>query len=149
MPGNDPGLGHADSPPRIKAFLLCDQAIQDTRSRKWSIIGVFSKFEAPDFPAIIPRFFIFVKCDIAVEKSLEFQVVFGRAREGDAGEHVDVGTLVVRGEPTTRGKSFEAGVEVNGMPLPAAGNYVARLRIFGEEQTLTFEAGKTTKEGRA
>ena len=45
--------------PLLKAFLVCDQVIQDSQTGKKSLIGVFHELKASRFPAIHPTLWIY------------------------------------------------------------------------------------------
>lgn len=45
--------------PVIKAFLVCDQVIQDAQTGKKSLIGVFHELKATQFPAVHPSLWIY------------------------------------------------------------------------------------------
>ncbi|MCA8938530.1 MAG: hypothetical protein KDB07_01875, partial [Planctomycetes bacterium] len=46
--------------PKVKAFLLCDQAIQSVDG-KHSIVGVFQRIHASEFPVFHHRFGIYLR----------------------------------------------------------------------------------------
>jgi hypothetical protein len=45
--------------PVLKAFLVCDQIIQDAQSGKKSLIGVFHELKSTRFPAVHPQLWIY------------------------------------------------------------------------------------------
>ncbi len=45
--------------PVLKAFLVCDQVIQDAQTGKKSLIGVFHELKASRFPAMHPALWIY------------------------------------------------------------------------------------------
>lgn len=45
--------------PVLKAFLVCDQVIQDMQTGKKSLIGVFHELKATKFPAVHPSLWIY------------------------------------------------------------------------------------------
>ena len=45
--------------PVLKAFLVCDQVIQDAQTGKKSLIGVFHELKANRFPAVHPALWIY------------------------------------------------------------------------------------------
>jgi hypothetical protein len=45
--------------PKVKAFLICDQVIRST-DMKYSIIGVFRRVHAPQFPVFHARFGLYM-----------------------------------------------------------------------------------------
>lgn len=45
--------------PVVKAFLICDQIIQDAQTGKKSLIGVFHELRAERFPAVHPLLWIY------------------------------------------------------------------------------------------
>ena len=45
--------------PVLKAFLVCDQVIQDAQTGKKSLIGVFHELKASRFPAVHPALWIY------------------------------------------------------------------------------------------
>jgi hypothetical protein len=48
-------------PPRCKAILLCDLVIVDVATRKTSLIGIFDRFTAPQFPTAVGPFYAYVQ----------------------------------------------------------------------------------------
>lgn len=61
-------------PPRCKAILLCDQVIIDAVTKKHSIIGIFDRISAHQYPATIQPCYAFVQlvdgigeCDLRAE----------------------------------------------------------------------------------
>jgi hypothetical protein len=48
-------------PPKCKAILLCDQVILDAMTGKYSVIGVFDRFNLPAFPGPPLTIFSFVQ----------------------------------------------------------------------------------------
>ncbi len=41
--------------PLVLSFIVCDDAIEDKASGKWSILGVFDNINAASFPAMHPK----------------------------------------------------------------------------------------------
>jgi hypothetical protein len=46
--------------PFVHAVMMCDYTIRDRDTGKTSLIGIFDRVEAPDFPVIHPSLFVYV-----------------------------------------------------------------------------------------
>lgn len=120
----------APSDARILAFLLCDSAIQDKRSSKWTLVGLFNVLHAKRFPAVHPRLTFFLKLAFASPPGpFGFDVALVRLGSQPGLAESEVGRIVVRAEPTEPSTNFETAVEVPGLAFPALGDYEFRLSV--------------------
>lgn len=107
--------------PKVKCFLLCDQAIQ-AMDGKHSIIGVFQRIHATEFPVFHHRFGIYVKLgEMQGEYDLTVQFV-------DPGEEKVLAEAKLQGisRPSML-EDFESGVNLPGIEIPHEGVYEVRL----------------------
>ncbi len=126
--------------PVIKAILTCDTIIQDTATKKRSIIGIFEKIQAKKFPAVHPWFGVYVKVTNVLGKykfKLELRdlgkdIVLGF---GEIPEFVSDDKLVFH----------ELAFMLGGLRFEHAGKYEFRVLANGdvcENGTKTFIVGE-------
>lgn len=106
--------------PSVLAILLCDQVIVDAQSQKKSLIGVFDKFNALSFPALLSCS-IYAKLADA-EGQYTFRIRFVNLR--DEGLLADI---KMQGKVNTRSESVEVAAQLLGIPIPEAGKYEIQL----------------------
>ncbi|MCK6438825.1 MAG: hypothetical protein L6Q71_01330 [Planctomycetes bacterium] len=123
--------------PKVKAFLLCDQIIQGTDG-KHSVIGVFQRINAVDYPVFHPRFGVYFRLG---EMGGDYTFII---------RFVDPNSEKVLGEAQLQGVShkrpledFETGVNLPGIEIPHPGIFEVRLLGNGELLHVdTLRAGK-------
>jgi len=49
------------SPPKVRALLLCDGVVQDPTTGKTTLVGVFERVFAAEFPSAQPDFTVYVR----------------------------------------------------------------------------------------
>ncbi|MFM8980594.1 MAG: DUF6941 family protein [Planctomycetia bacterium] len=113
--------------PVVKAFLVCDQVIQDAQSGKKSLIGVFQELRAERFPAVHPQLWIYGNLtDGHGRYTLEIRLV-----------DVEQGQVLSRGEPPPLDISgplqvTEISAQLRNITLPRAGMYEFHLLSNGQ-----------------
>ena len=112
--------------PKVKAFLICDQVIRSTDG-KYSIIGVFRRIHAPEFPVFHARFGLYMMLGELNGKynfGIEFldpkdQSVLGRAELKN----------VVHRNPL---EDFETGINLPGLQFLRPDTYEVHLTCNGD-----------------
>lgn len=120
------GASNLTSIPKVKAFLLCDQAMQSIDG-KHSIIGVFQRIHSTEFPVFHHRFGIYVKLgEMQGEYDLTVQFV-------DPDEEKILAEAKLQGisRPSML-EDFESGVNLPGIEIPHEGVYEVRLLANGD-----------------
>lgn len=113
--------------PVVKAFLVCDQIIQDAQSGKKSLIGVFHELRAERFPAVHPQLWIYGNLtDGHGRYVLEIRLV-----------DVEQGTVLSRGEPPPLDiagplQVTEISAQLRNITLPRPGLYEFHLLSNGQ-----------------
>jgi hypothetical protein len=102
--------------PSVLAMLLCDQVIVDESSKKKSLIGVFDRLNALNFPALLNCAIYAKLADAEGRYTLRLRVV-SLSDESLLGEIVFGGNVPTQLEPS------EFGVQLMGIPIPAPGKY--------------------------
>jgi hypothetical protein len=115
------------APPTVVALLTCAHIYMDEVSRKASLLGVCNGFQAPAFPAHMPRLFVYLALtDDRGPMELSVRLVDG----ADLG-----GTLFSIHLPTARFSSplqvKEVAVDVPGVAIPRPGLYVRQAACTG------------------
>ncbi len=125
--------------PHVKSFLIADSVFQQTTG-KWCIIGVFGRIEAETFPCLHPNLGLYVKladAHGAFDVNVEFQDSTGKVLARLSGLRVDSRDPLA--EP-------EFGVQIQQLPLPAAGTYFFKLyfndELCPDDLRLTAQAQK-------
>ena len=111
----------------LKAFLVCDQVIQDAQTGKKSLIGVFHELKASRFPAVHPTLWIYANLtDARGEYSFEIRLLDVERNEvlgGGAPPPITIpGPLQVT----------ELSAQLRNLKLPAPGTYEFQLVANGE-----------------
>lgn len=113
--------------PVVKAFLICDQIIQDSQTGKMSLIGLFQDLRADRFPAIHPQLWIYASLtDARGDYNFEIQFV-----------DVEHNNVLGKGTPpkiTIPGplETTEMCAQLGNLQLPRAGTYEFHLIGNGE-----------------
>lgn len=125
MTGTSPPL------PVVKAFLVCDQIIQDAQTGKKSLIGVFHELRAERFPAVHPLLWIYANLtDAHGRYSFQIRLV-----------DVEKNEVLGRGEPPPIEipgplQTTELSAQLRNVALPRPGTYEFQL-IANEQLTAT------------
>ena len=119
--------------PLLKAFLVCDQVIQDSQSGKKSLIGVFHELKASRFPAVHPALWIYANLTDA-HGSYTFEI-----RLLDVSRNEVLG----RGAPPPIEipgplQVTELSAQLRNVQLPTAGTY--EFQLLANEQLIATKA---------
>jgi len=113
-------------PPIVKSFLIADTVLQDRLTGKWSIIGVFDRVMAPQFPVVHPTVSLYLRLSDAQGRyklRVEFRDVSDRRVGLFEGIEVDVK------DPA---QAIEVGLPTHMLPLEKPGKYQFQLYINDE-----------------
>lgn len=108
----------------VKAFLVCDQILQDAQTGKKSLIGVFHELRAERFPAVHPLLWIYANLtDAHGRYSFQIRLV-----------DVERGEVLGRGEPPPIDipgplQTTELSAQLRNVALPRAGTYEFQLLV--------------------
>jgi hypothetical protein len=121
----------------VKAFLVCDQIIQDAQSGKKSLIGVFHELRAERFPAVHPVLWIYANLTDAHGR-YHFQIRLVDVERGD---------VLGRGEPPAIEipgplQTTELSAQLRNVALPRGGTY--EFQLLSNEQMLATKAIRAT-----
>lgn len=112
--------------PKVKAFLICDQVIRSTDG-KYTIVGVFRRVHAPQFPVFHARFGLYLMLG-ELNGKYDFTIQF-----------IDPGDGTVLGRADMKGveyrnplDDFETGLNLPGLQFPRAGTFEVHLLVNGE-----------------
>ena len=113
--------------PICKAFLVCDQVIQDAQTGKKSLIGVFHELRAQRFPAVHPALWVYANLTDARGR-YEFQI-----RLMDVAQS----SILGKGAPPPIDiegplQTTELSAQLRNVTLPSAGTYEFQLVANGE-----------------
>lgn len=110
-------------------IILCDQVIEDRRTRKKSYIGVFNDILVGKFPARHPCFFLAVSVTGCLgQKEMEIRIT----READYGEE-EVMRLKGNVESANPLNVIEMVFEMRDFPIQKAGRYGIEIFALPEE----------------
>ena len=113
--------------PVVKSFLVADSVLQDRATGKWSVIGIFDRIFAAQFPCVHPVVAIYVKISDAVGR-YKVRVEFRDAEEDrcvSTFEGIDL-------EVKDRLQGAEFGIATHGLPLQKPGRYLFQLHLNDE-----------------
>src|SRR5690606_18932670 len=97
------------STPKVKAFLICDQVIRSTDG-KYTVVGVFRRVHAPQFPVFHARFGVYVMLgEMNGEYDLTIEFI-------DPHGETSLGKAELRGLKHNRPlEDFETGINLPGL----------------------------------
>ena len=116
-----------DSPtPSIQAFLVCDSVIEDSLTKKKSLIGLFTHLQAMTFPFQHHQLGLYF-CLTDAEGTYHFDIAL---------MHVNTDQLVCRASLPDivigdRLQIADFGINVPALLFPSPGRYEFRLRVNG------------------
>lgn len=114
------------SAPKVKAFLICDQVIRSTDG-KYSIIGVFKRVHAPQFPVFHARFGVYMMMG-ELNGRYDLGIEFVEPVEGQT-----LGRAELRGiEHHKPLEDFETGINLPGLQFTKEGVFEVHLKVNGE-----------------
>lgn len=106
----------------LEALLLCDAAVRDPRTGKWTLHGVFDAIWANAFPAVHQSLDVYFRIRSGAPTALRL------ACRAPSGEHAVLASLSAR--PAPRGV-VEGAVRVQRLPLAGPGDYRLELDVAG------------------
>lgn len=112
--------------PIVKSFIIADAVIQDRLTNKWSVVGIFNRVMAPQFPVVHPTVAMYVKLADAVGRynvSVEVR---------DATDRIVAAFKGIELEVRDRTQEVEFGVPTHMLPLEKPGKYQFQLHLNGE-----------------
>ncbi len=116
--------------PKVKAFLICDQVIRSTDG-KYSIIGIFRRVHAPQFPVFHARFGVYMMLG-ELNGAYDFTILFTDPA-ADSPERSIMARAELRGVKHARPlEDFEAGINLPGLSFPREGTFEIHIQCNGE-----------------
>ncbi|CAG0967301.1 hypothetical protein PLCT2_01126 [Planctomycetaceae bacterium] len=112
--------------PKVKAFLICDQVIRSTDG-KYTIVGVFRRVHAPQFPVFHARFGLYLMLG-ELNGKYDFTIQFMDPSDGQTLGRADLKGVEYR----TPLDDFETGLNLPGLQFPRAGVFEVHLLCNGE-----------------
>ncbi|MCA8936293.1 MAG: hypothetical protein KDB68_08795 [Planctomycetes bacterium] len=114
------------SNPKVKAFLICDQVIRSTDG-KYSIIGIFRRVHAPNFPVFHARFGVYLMLG-DMNGEYDFTIEFVDPTEGNT-----LAKAELRGVKHQKPlEDFETGINLPGLQFPKDGTFEIHLVCNGD-----------------
>lgn len=114
------------SNPKVKAFLICDQVIRSTDG-KYSVIGIFRRIHAPDFPVFHARFGVYVMLG-ELNGTYDFVIEFIDPTDGS-----QLGKAELKGVNHTKPlEDFETGINLPGLQFTKEGIYEVHITCNGD-----------------
>ena len=113
--------------PVVKAFLVCDQVIQDVQTGKKSLIGVFHEIKAGRFPTVHHELWIYANLTDA-QGRYEFQIRLVSLEDGKALGHGAPPEIQIPGPLQTT----ELSAQLRNVQLPKPGTYEFQLLANGQ-----------------
>ncbi len=112
--------------PKVKAFLICDQVIRSTDG-KYTIVGVFRRVHAPQFPVFHARFGLYLMLG-ELNGKYDFTIKFIDPADGNELGRADMKGIEYR-NPLD---DFETGLNLPGLQFTRAGTFEVHLVVNGE-----------------
>lgn len=109
--------------PQCLGIVFCDQLIEDRRTGKKSLIGLFNDILVSHTPVKHPRMFLVVSLTNCLGR-FEFQLRFSRERELDEETLMEIGGQVEGRNPLA---VMDLVFELNDLALPQPGKYLMEL----------------------
>ena len=115
------------TPPKVRAFLLCDAAITDRASGKTTLVGILDQFVATSYPALCTTFTVYFKLT-DLNGSYAFEVLFFAPDLATVIAKVSFPRRVAEHDPLL---PVEGSAVMSGLRLPVPGRYAVRLVYNG------------------
>lgn len=112
--------------PSIQAFLVCDQVIEDTVTKKKSLVGLFTHLQALSFPFQHQQMGLYF-CLTDAEGSYEFAIDLVYLNNEQLVCRATLPNIVI----ADRLQSSDFGINIPSLIFPAPGRYEFRLRMDG------------------
>jgi hypothetical protein len=115
--------------PILKAILLCDSTIVEEKTRKRSLIGLFDRVHAPQFPSTHPSMSVYVQFR-EIQGTFDFMLELYDLNEDKAMNRA----VISRFEVADRSRDSELVFNLLSVRFDHAGDY--EFRIFVDDQIL-------------
>lgn len=112
--------------PKVKAFVICDQVIRSTDG-KYSIIGVFKRVHAPQFPVFHARFGLYMMLG-ELNGRYDFSIEFNDPAEGQVLGRAEL-RAIEHHKPL---EDFETGINLPGLQFTREGVFEVHLKVNGD-----------------
>jgi hypothetical protein len=112
--------------PSVQAFLVCDQVIEDSLTRKKSLIGIFTHLQAVAFPFQHQQIGLYL-CLTDAEGPYHFSIDLVFLHNEQLISRASLLTIVIR----DRLQISDFGLTIPSLIFPAPGRYEFRLRMDG------------------
>jgi hypothetical protein len=106
--------------PSVLAMLLCDQVIVDEQTKKKSLIGVFDKLNAINFPTLL-------NCAVYAKLADAEGQYYFKIRIVQLKDETLLGEMEMKGTVQSRVESVEVAVFLMGVTIPEPGKYEIQM----------------------
>jgi len=113
--------------PKIKSFLIADMVFQEKLTNKWNVIGIFDKFYAYNFPAMMNSLDLYIRLTDA-EGEYEVRVEFC-----DGIDHKLAVFEGIKLKVKSRLQYPEFGVKTRHLPIQKPGKYFFYIYMNGKQ----------------
>jgi hypothetical protein len=112
--------------PSVQAFLVCDQVIEDSQTKKKSLIGIFTHLQAASFPFQHNQMGLYF-CLIDAEGTYHFDIDLAYINTEQLVCRATLPNIVI----ADRLQISDFGINIPSLMFPAPGRYEFRLRMEG------------------
>jgi hypothetical protein len=132
--------------PHLVAVVLCDQVIEDIRTRKKTYVGVFSNIQAQKFPAQHPEMSIAVTLTECRGKQEMILQILLNEDQGEK-EILKIEGIIQSDDPLAM---IDLIFQLRGIPIPKAGKYTIKLSSKDTKEVIGyrhFQVAQLQKKG--
>ncbi len=123
--------------PVLKAMLVCDQAIRDEFTHKFSVIGIFDKILARTFPATHPQLTVYARItDAEGEYNFRLELI-----NLENNQKLGEGTLAA--EVNDRMEMYTLIFNLHGLQFQSPGSY--EFRLFSDSEFIGHHSFQVTQ----
>ncbi len=112
--------------PSVQAFLVCDQVIEDSQTKKKSLIGIFTHLQAASFPFQHNQMGLYF-CLTDAEGTYHFDIDLAYINTDQLVCRYTLPKIVI----ADLMQIFDFGINIPSLMFPAPGRYEFRLRMEG------------------
>ncbi|SPP64973.1 conserved hypothetical protein [Nitrospira lenta] len=112
--------------PSVQAFLVCDQVIEDSQTKKKSLIGIFTHLQAASFPFQHNQMGLYF-CLTDAEGTYHFDIDLAYINTEQLVCRATLPNIVI----ADRLQISDFGINIPSLMFPAPGRYEFRLRMEG------------------
>ena len=112
--------------PSVQAFLVCDQVIEDSQTKKKSLIGIFTHLQAASFPFQHTQMGLYF-CLTDAEGTYHFDIDLAYINTEQLVCRATLPNIVI----ADRLQISDFGINIPSLMFPAPGRYEFRLRMEG------------------